>query len=377
VKKLHIFKSGTHTASCGTSLQFDEAALLASAAAYDPELHEAPLVVGHPSDNGPAYGWVQGLSFSDGQLDAEPHQVNPDFEELVQSGAYKKLSASFYSPDSPTNPVPGTWYLRHVGFLGAQPPAIKGLKAIGFSESEPGIVEFSSADTNNWATADFMRKLREWMIGKFGKEDADEVVPGYMVEGMETAARQPDPDPEPKQALEPSPAFSEPDPKGPNMTPEELAAAQAKLDAAQANIDSQAAQFAEREAKLADAEQALAMAGIKDSIDNLVTTGQILPGEVDRLASFMGGLGKDHVVEFSEDGKDAKVGASEYLLGLFAAMPARVEFSEQSKGKLVGDLSSKDMSTRGELYRNEMAAKGIRLNYTEAINAVVAGKDLA
>ena len=64
MKPLHIFRAGRHTASCGTALDFDETTLQASAAAYDPALHEAPIVVGHPRDNGPAFGWIKGLSFS-------------------------------------------------------------------------------------------------------------------------------------------------------------------------------------------------------------------------------------------------------------------------------------------------------------------------
>ncbi|MDU4994931.1 MAG: hypothetical protein E6263_24870, partial [Klebsiella quasipneumoniae] len=29
----------------------------------------------------------------------------------------------------------GAWYLRHIGFLGAQPPAVKGLEQVAFMES--------------------------------------------------------------------------------------------------------------------------------------------------------------------------------------------------------------------------------------------------
>jgi hypothetical protein len=376
VKKLHIFRPGKHTASCGTSLQFGEAELQATAAAYDPAIHEAPLVVGHPSDNGPAYGWVQGLSFADGQLDADPHQVNADFDELVKTGAYKKLSASFYAPDSPTNPVPGTWYLRHVGFLGAQPPAIKGLQAIGFAEDEPGIVEFSSADTNNWATANFMRDLREWMIGKFGKADADEVVPGYLVEEMEAQMRNPTPESSPETApaalIEPAYTEDKTQQDSPAMTPEELAAAQAALDAREAS-------FAERELVIAATEQALAMSSISDRIAGLVDQGRVLPAEVDQLASFMGALDKGQVVEFTEDGKDHKELAADYLVGLLAKMPKRVDFTEHSKGQAADDeeVNPVILGQRGAAYRDKKQAEGIQMSYSEAVNACKNGLDRA
>ena len=131
---LQIFKSGTHTTMGGQELAFAEADLAATAAAYNPALHEAPLVVGHPEADLPAYGWVQSLAVVNGALEAVPAQVNPAFAEMVASGAYKKISAKFYSPTQSSNPVPGTYYLRHVGFLGAQPPGVKGLRPPTFAE---------------------------------------------------------------------------------------------------------------------------------------------------------------------------------------------------------------------------------------------------
>ena len=111
--------------------------------AYDPNLHEAPAVIGHPKDNAPAYAWVKGLSLEGDTLKAELAQIDPEFSEMVQAGRFKKVSASFYLEDSPHNPKPGKLYLRHVGFLGAMPPAVKGLRNPEFSEDEKGVVNFS------------------------------------------------------------------------------------------------------------------------------------------------------------------------------------------------------------------------------------------
>ncbi len=141
-KTLHIFRPGRQTAMNGLTLEFSESDLAASAAAYDPAKHEAPIVIGHPKHDAPAYGWVKSLATAEDGLQAEPHQVDAAFAELVEAGRYKKISASFYLPDAPNNPVPGVYYLRHVGFLGAQPPAVKGLKAAEFADAEDGVVEF-------------------------------------------------------------------------------------------------------------------------------------------------------------------------------------------------------------------------------------------
>lgn len=143
---LHIFKPGQHTAMSGQTLNFSAADLAATCAAYDPAKHEAPLVVGHPQADLPAYGWVAALKFSEGGLDATPAQVNPDFADMVAAGAFKKISASFYAPDAPQNPVPGVYYLRHVGFLGAQAPAVKGLRQPSFADDEAGVITFGETD---------------------------------------------------------------------------------------------------------------------------------------------------------------------------------------------------------------------------------------
>lgn len=144
-KSLEIFRTGEHTSSSGEKLAFDEAALVASIGAYDKDLHEAPIVLGHPSSDAPAYGWVQSLSLKGGAMVAEVGQLEAQFVEAVKAGRYKKVSASFYKPDSPANPKPGVYYLRHVGFLGARPPAVKGLATHDFSERDD-CVSFASSD---------------------------------------------------------------------------------------------------------------------------------------------------------------------------------------------------------------------------------------
>ena len=130
-KPLQIFKPGRHTAMSGASLAFSESDLAASAAAYDPAVFQAPIVVGHPKTDDPAYGWVSALAFADGALEASPEQVDPAFAEIVEAGRFKKISAAFYAPEAPNNPVPGVYYLRHVGFLGAAAPAVSKRLSIG------------------------------------------------------------------------------------------------------------------------------------------------------------------------------------------------------------------------------------------------------
>lgn len=185
-QKMDIFKPGTFTDMHGRVIQFTEADLLATARAYDPAISEAPLVIGHPTHDAPAYGWVKGLEFADQSLLADNDQVDADFAEMVKAGKFKKRSASFYLPDAPNNPVPGVYYLRHIGFLGAMPPAVKGLKPASFSAGDAGTVAFM--DWDDMTIARLFRSMRDWMIGKFGLDEADKVIPDWSVTDLQTSA---------------------------------------------------------------------------------------------------------------------------------------------------------------------------------------------
>lgn len=302
----------------GAALEFSESDLQASASAYDPAKHEAPIVVGHPKADAPAYGWVSKLSFAEGGLEADPHQVNPDFAELVASGAFKKVSASFYSPDSPQNPVPGVYYLRHVGFLGAQPPAVKGLRSPEFADAEEGVVEFG--DWDDIQNASLWRRMREWLISRFGLDEADKTIPDYVVGSLEESARQED-DP---AELTPAPIFSEQPNEETRVTPEQKAAleaenAQLKQQLAEAQARDKAAQATARHTENA------AFA------ETLVKAGKLLPAHKDFVVAFMDHVAADAgVIEFGEgDAKQSKTGIDGFKAFL-ENQPKVVDFQERA-----------------------------------------------
>ncbi len=112
---------------------------------YDPAIHEAPLVIGHAGDNDslPAYGWIQGFSREGDNLYADV-AFTDTAKNLVKDGHYRKVSISFYSPDSAINPHKGKWSARHLALLGASPPAVKGLEPFTFAETE-GVYDFAVA----------------------------------------------------------------------------------------------------------------------------------------------------------------------------------------------------------------------------------------
>lgn len=160
---VEIFRAGRHVDDSGTTHEFSEADVRRTAEVYDPALREAPLTIGHPAHDKPAYGYVKSLGINAaGRLAMDTHQVPAQFAEMVRTGAFKKRSTSLYPPSHPNNPVPGTWYVRHVAFLGAQPPAIAGLADIQFAEGDAdGLVNFSEPATQPTQEQDDMKELQD------------------------------------------------------------------------------------------------------------------------------------------------------------------------------------------------------------------------
>jgi len=132
-KWIEIFRAGDY----GEKGKYSESDLDQIVADYDPIKHEAPVVVGHPQNNVPAYGWVESLKRVGSTLLARFRQVAPAFAALVKEGRFKKRSVSLVR-----NPE-GKLELRHVGFLGAMPPEVKGLADVPFGSTTAPSIEFS------------------------------------------------------------------------------------------------------------------------------------------------------------------------------------------------------------------------------------------
>ncbi|OFC62829.1 peptidase [Candidatus Erwinia dacicola] len=313
---IHIFKAGTHTDMHGTKLPFTQSDLAACVKAYDPSVHEAPLVIGHPKTEDPAWGWVKALRLSGADLLAEPEQLDPQFAELVGRGRFKKVSASFYLPDSPSNPKPGTLYLRHVGFLGAQPPSIKGLKQVSFGESEEGVVEF--ADWGDITNASLWGRLRDFLIGQFGLDETDKVLPSWQVDSLREEAYR-----EPVQAV---PDFSEPNPnpqqENDTMTREEIEALQAE----NTRLKADATQRAEQDAK---SQQEKLHADNVSYAEKLVSGGQLAPAAKSVVVAILDAVSAgDKPVEFAE-GDTSLPPATAFKTLLDGAAPV-LSFSEHA-----------------------------------------------
>ena len=137
---------------------------------------EVPVALGHSlADFMPAFGWVKALK-TEGETLYGDVELLPPLDEAYENGFFKRWSVGVRINEE------GKKYLHHLAFLGAMPPAIKDLKPVSqvaFSD-DVETYEFASLEADKLGViARALTGLREWLLEKFGKEDADRVVPPY------------------------------------------------------------------------------------------------------------------------------------------------------------------------------------------------------
>lgn len=375
-KPFKIFRAGTHTDSAGNVTTFTREQLAASVQAYNDGDWRAPMVVGHPKGEAPAYGWIGKLEINDaGEVIADTEKLNPEFAQLMEDGAYRNRSASWYAPDHPSNPSPGVWQLRHLGMLGAQPPALKGLGDVEFHDQDGITVEFASADYTTSTIARLFRGLRDALIGKWGVEETDKALSAWQIEDLEAAGR---------QMIESTiPNYSEPEH---DMTPEQIAALQAKADRADALEGQLATVTGERDtavtavASFQEGERtrakAVERATVLAALQPLVTAGKLLPAALETTADFCLTLDDGaKTFNFGEAGSEP-ISARAFYLAQLEAIPAVVNYGEVTSqvDNLPGNMTPTELAAQAHEYQDAMRDKGVTITTTQAVDAVRAGK---
>lgn len=128
--EIEVFKTGEITDSAGDTKTWSLEDLNTIANTYNDSIAtdpgaEAPIVKGHPETDAPALGWVKSLQVVGDKLKAKISIIS-DFAEEVSKEMYKKVSIA----------LKDDLMLRHIGFLGAVQPAVKGLEPVKFSEGK-------------------------------------------------------------------------------------------------------------------------------------------------------------------------------------------------------------------------------------------------
>ena len=136
---IEVFRVGKQTDSSGNTKEWTQEDLDTIVKKYNEQeaenRHEAPVVLGHPKTDSPAYGWVESLKREGDVLFAQLKDLKDEFVQWVRDGHYKKRSISLYNDMN----------LKHVGFLGGTPPAIKGLTDPAFKENESDFITYEMA----------------------------------------------------------------------------------------------------------------------------------------------------------------------------------------------------------------------------------------
>lgn len=331
--KMPIMKVGSHTAMDGRVIAFTAAMLQEIADVYDAQLSESPLVIGHPTLTAPAYGWVKAASFEGDTLYAHAGEVEAAFAEAVNEGRYKKRSASIFLPDSPGNPKPGHYYLNHVGFLGAVPPAVKGLAD----------VKFAANDGSAHAVLDFAFDVEATNPpNKENTMDKDK--------DKETAE---------KAAAEAA-----------TKREAEIAAREAALATREAEVKKAEAERAKAE-KEAETKQAV------EFCDQLIKAGKLLPAKKNGLVEVLVTLGKQPV-SFSDGSQTVQQSAVDILKEVLNQKP--LDFAEKSADTdaqatdgAVNFADGASIAQAANQYHAEQAQKGIHISMTDAVNHIMKG----
>ncbi|HBR7734109.1 TPA: hypothetical protein L9398_002103 [Klebsiella pneumoniae] len=362
---LAVFAPGTHTAMDGRTITFTPEDCIDLANSYDPSVSEAPFVIGHPSLTAPAYGWAERLEYRDGIVYAAPRQVNPAFAEAFNAGSYKKRSLSIYQPDSPGNPKPGHFYARHVGFLGAVPPGVKGLPDAQFAEAsgDNGPLEFALPwEADNLAS--LFQSIRDWVIQETTIEQADSIIPQWRIQSILDSAT------DERKSISPL-AYAEETNVDPNKKTTSTATDFAEREAA----------LAAREAKLAADEEVARTRQLEEKrtatvafADGLVKGGSILPRQKTAIVEVLMNLSQEPL-SFSEGETTISQSPEALLREILRTKPAVVNFSEKTgtADDPVDFADASALATAAQNYQAEQAKQGRTISMTDAVNHVKKG----
>jgi hypothetical protein len=322
VKGVEILRPGIYVDAGGQRVEVTLADLEEMAAGYDPALSAAPVVVGHPRMDDPAYGWM-GLLYlgkaDDGGdvLLADLRDVEPSFaDSAIRKRRYRNRSLSFWRRSSQGNPKPGTLYPKHLGLLGAHAPAVKGLKPIQMAAGDETVVIELGGPEWSWRLSQVVRtfaqvfgRLRDQAIAKDGVEAADRLVSTWDIEALQAAAAEIDAARRAEEA--PAPIFASPN-HAPNheggqmATQDDTAAREAALNEREAALAAREKALDERTVALAAAEAETHRKADAAFVDGLIREARLRPAERDQVLAELAAMDDGAAtIELAAEGGEA------------------------------------------------------------------------
>lgn len=323
---VEIFRAGTHTDSQGREATYTVEDLDQIITNHS-EADSAPIVIGHPKTDDPAYGWTAKLKRNGDSLLAKFRDVEPQFAEAVEAGRYRKRSVRLVKAAQ-------GWVLGHVGFLGAARPAISGLAAMNYAAPQGESHDFEMDAFTPGVIARAMRRLRDFIIEKFDLETADRVMPDWEVESLSRHAIELSVKPA-NLAVLPAAAFSDLTPDhidGGDVMPE---FSQADIQAAeQRGREAAQADFTAREQSLQDQLKAERRARLAREFQAEIAASHLTPAQAEGAVEFMFCLqdGEEARFEFSAGKETKKLSPLAWFRDFVKRAPKQVDMGEQGAG---------------------------------------------
>jgi hypothetical protein len=221
--------------------------------------------------------------------------------------------------------VPGKWYLRHIGFLGAAAPAVKGLKDVSFADADDGVAEFADLQLRSWvmrSIADLFRGLRERLIETDGVEKADRLIPSYQIDTIRDASNETTSTSSYADSIGIEEIHDE-DRNMPDKNAADFAARETELASQKTQLDARDRALKEREAK-AQRDDAV------EFVDGLVTGGKLLPKDKATVVELLLALPAAEPLSFADGDTTIEKPAPQLLRELLDGLPQRLDFSEKS-----------------------------------------------
>ncbi len=304
---VEVFRSGTHEDSAKNVRVWSHADLDQIIDNHSPD-HPAPIGVGHPEADAPAYGWAQALKREGDVLLAKFNQVQPAFADLVREGRYRNRSVKIVRGANGLQ-------LAHVGFLGAAPPAIEGLKPMLHQGSAAGeTYEFGMAAQTDSA----WRRLRDRVVAFFDTFDEASLPASFSKSETHKAA----------------PTAT--DPKMETTVTAPAIFTQADLDAEKTATASERTKREAAEKQVSEFRKADALKSAQAFVTGLVKANKLLPAQAIGAAEFLAVEDEASTFEFSVgDGagaekKTAKRG--EFLRALLDSLPVQIKTGRAQAG---------------------------------------------
>lgn len=362
-----IFKAGTHTDSNGHTHTFSEQDLHSVVQNFS--ANTAPLVIGHPKLDDPAWGWASALKVEDGVLYAKADDVCCEFAEAVADKRYPNRSVRL-------EPAENGYKLAHIGYLGGKPPAVDGLKWQFNANTQAMVFEFNQADeaadrlalqSANVLTR-FFGNLRTFLVEQFDSKTADAVVPHWDAEYLtqQTAVAEHE-----RAKAQQSHNYSKQDNPDDSNNPSNKTEPEEDTDVEKEELEKKLKAEQKKNAELEYNQRVAAATTFIDTLNNgkapRVTNTQ-------GLAEFMASLPEDGATfEFAKaDNATEQVSAQTWFKQFLTALPEQTNLTREFNKQTDDDHepTAPELASKALEYQKAQAQAGVTISVASALAAV-------